>query len=239
MIQLRDVRKTYHKNGTTIVALDGVSLDVERGDFLAVLGPSGSGKSTLMNVMGLLDRPDAGTHSFLGEAVETLGEDDLAALRNEKIGFVFQSFHLLPRTTAQENVELPLLYSKRRDIGGLGARALDAVGLADRASHHPGELSGGQQQRVAIARALVNDPDLILADEPTGNLDRRSGLEVLALLQQLNRGGRTVILVTHDEELARMAHRLVRLLDGRVVADERLQRPSDAAELLAAAGGSR
>jgi len=239
MIELRDVRKTYRKNGSTIVALDGVSLDVERAEFLAVLGPSGSGKSTLMNVMGLLDRPDTGAHSFLGAAVDGLAEDDLAALRNEKIGFVFQSFHLLPRTTALENVELPLLYSKRRDIGGLGARALESVGLADRVSHHPSELSGGEQQRVAIARALVNDPDLILADEPTGNLDRRSGLEVLALLQQLNRSGRTVILVTHDEALARMAGRMVRLVDGKVVADQRLPRPHDAAELLAADGGSR
>ena len=237
MIQLRDACKTYRKNGSAIAALDGVTLDVERADFLAVLGPSGSGKSTLMNVIGLLDRPDTGAYSFLGELVDALGEDELATLRNEKIGFVFQSFHLLPKTTALENVELPLLYSRRRDIDGLGARALEAVGLADRASHHPGELSGGEQQRVAIARALVNDPELILADEPTGNLDRRSGLEVIALLQQLNRNGRTVILVTHDEELARMAGRIVRLVDGRVVSDERLPRPSDAVALLTANGG--
>jgi ABC-type lipoprotein export system ATPase subunit len=237
MIQLRDACKTYRKNGSAIAALDGVTLDVERADFLAVLGPSGSGKSTLMNVIGLLDRPDTGAYSFLGEAVDALGEDELATLRNEKIGFVFQSFHLLPKTTALENVELPLLYSRRRDIDGLGARALEAVGLADRASHHPGELSGGEQQRVAIARALVNDPELILADEPTGNLDRRSGLEVIALLQQLNRNGRTVILVTHDEELARMAGRIVRLVDGRVMSDERLPRPSDAVALLTANGG--
>ena len=237
MIQLRDACKTYRKNGSAIAALDGVTLDVERADFLAVLGPSGSGKSTLMNVIGLLDRPDTGAYSFLGEAVDALGEDELATLRNEKIGFVFQSFHLLPKTTALENVELPLLYSRRRDIDGLGARALEAVGLADRASHHPGELSGGEQQRVAIARALVNDPELILADEPTGNLDRRSGLEVIALLQQLNRNGRTVILVTHDEELARMAGRILRLVDGRVMSDERLPRPSDAVALLTANGG--
>jgi ABC-type lipoprotein export system ATPase subunit len=237
MIQLRDACKTYRKNGSAIAALDGVTLDVERADFLAVLGPSGSGKSTLMNVIGLLDRPDTGAYSFLGELVDALGEDELATLRNEKIGFVFQSFHLLPKTTALENVELPLLYSRRRDIDGLGARALEAVGLADRASHHPGELSGGEQQRVAIARALVNDPELILADEPTGNLDRRSGLEVIALLQQLNRNGRTVILVTHDEELARMAGRIVRLVDGRVMSDERLPRPSDAVALLTANGG--
>jgi putative ABC transport system ATP-binding protein len=237
MIRLRDARKTYRKDGGPIAALDGVSLDVESGDFLAVLGPSGSGKSTLLNVVGLLDRADTGSYSFLGEAVAGLDGDDLATLRNEKIGFIFQSFHLLPRTTALENVELPLLYSNRREIAGLGARALQAVGLGDRASHHPGELSGGQQQRVAIARALVNDPDLILADEPTGNLDRRSGLEVMALLQRLNGDGRTVILITHDEELARMAGRMVRLVDGRVVADERVPRPSDAAELLATNGG--
>lgn len=239
MIRLHDVRRTYRKDGSTIAALDGVSLDVQRAEFLAVLGPSGSGKSTLMNVIGLLDRPDGGSHSFLGQAVDALGEEALAVLRNETIGFVFQSFHLLPKTTALENVELPLLYSRRRDIGGLGARALEAVGLADRASHHPGELSGGQQQRVAIARALVNDPDLILADEPTGNLDRRSGLEIMALLQRLNHNGRTVILVTHDEDLARMAGRLVRLADGKIVADERLPRRSDAEVLLGADGGSR
>lgn len=239
MIRLYDARKTYRKDGSTIAALDGVSLDVLPGEFLAVLGPSGSGKSTLMNVIGLLDRADGGSHSFLGEAVDGLGEDALAVLRNEKIGFVFQSFHLLAKTTALENVELPLLYSRRRDIAGLGARALDAVGLADRASHHPAELSGGQQQRVAIARALVNDPDLILADEPTGNLDRRSGLEIMALLQQLNHNGRTVIVVTHDEELACMAGRLVRLADGKIVADERLPLRSDAELLLGADGGSR
>lgn len=239
MIRLHDVRRTYRKDGSTISALDGVSLDVQRAEFLAVLGPSGSGKSTLMNVIGLLDRPDGGSHSFLGQAVDALGEEALAVLRNETIGFVFQSFHLLPKTTALENVELPLLYSRRRDIGGLGARALEAVGLADRASHHPGELSGGQQQRVAIARALVNDPDLILADEPTGNLDRRSGLEIMALLQRLNHNGRTVILVTHDEELARMTGRLVRLADGKIVADERLPHRSDAEVLLGADGGSR
>jgi ABC-type lipoprotein export system ATPase subunit len=236
MIRLRDARKAYRKDGGTIAALDGVSLDVDRSDFVAVLGPSGSGKSTLLNIVGLLDRPDEGTYTFLDRQVGALGEDELALLRNERIGFVFQSFHLLARTTALENVELPLLYSRRRDIDGLGARALEAVGLADRASHHPGELSGGQQQRVAIARALVNDPDLILADEPTGNLDRRSGLEVIALLQRLNRDGRTVVLITHDEQLATMAKRIVRLADGKVVADERLASPVEAEELLAPVG---
>jgi putative ABC transport system ATP-binding protein len=216
MIRLEGVRRTYRKGDVRIDALDGVDLGVDRGEFVAVQGPSGSGKSTLMNIIGLLDRPDAGAYRLEGEDVSALGSDRLAALRNEKIGFVFQSFHLLPRATALENVELPLVYSSRRAQEGRGMHALTAVGMQDRARHEPSELSGGQQQRVAIARALVNDPDLILADEPTGNLDSASGLGIMHILQGLHAQGRTIVLITHDEHLARMAGRVVRVHDGRI-----------------------
>lgn len=240
MISLAGVSRTFVKGADRVRALEDVSLEIPRGDFLAVLGPSGSGKSTLMNVLGLLDRPDEGVYELDGRDVSRVSADELAALRNRRIGFVFQQFHLLPRTTAIENVELPLIYSDRRDLRGLGMAALERVGLRDRAHHHPGELSGGQQQRVAIARALVNDPDLILADEPTGNLDVRSGLEILSIFQELNTAGKTVVLVTHDAELATMARRMVRIVDGRLVSDERVNRRAVADELLAglAAEGS-
>ena len=220
MIDLSGVSKTYEKGASVVRALDDVSLRVDAGSFVAIEGPSGSGKSTLMNVIGLLDRPDTGSYRFDGESVDARSPDALAELRNARIGFVFQSFHLLPKTTALENVELPLLYSDRGDISGLGMRALESVGLADRARHTPGELSGGQQQRVAIARALVNEPDLILADEPTGNLDLESGREILAIFRELNRAGKTVLLVTHDPAIAAMASRRVRIVDGRIVSDE-------------------
>jgi ABC-type lipoprotein export system ATPase subunit len=173
-----------------------------------------------MNLIGLLDRPDSGTYTLDGTDVAALSPDELAELRNARIGFVFQSFHLLPKTTALENVELPLIYSDRRDIAGLGMKALAQVGLEDRAGHTPGELSGGQQQRVAIARALVNEPELILADEPTGNLDSASGLEVITLLQELHERGKTVVLITHDEKIAAMAPRRIQIVDGRIVSDE-------------------
>jgi ABC-type lipoprotein export system ATPase subunit len=186
MIQLEGVSKTYEKGSSVVGALVDVSLRIQEGEFVAIAGPSGSGKSTLMNIIGLLDRPDSGTYRFGGTDVADFTPDQLAELRNEKVGFVFQSFHLLPKTTALENVELPLVYSDRQDISGLGTRALTLVGLIDRADHHPGELSGGQQQRVAIARALVNEPEIILADEPTGNLDTKAGLEVMAIFQELN-----------------------------------------------------
>ena len=221
MIELQHVGRTYPRpGGEPVVALDDVSLRIERGDFLAIVGTSGSGKSTLMNVLGLLDRPDTGHYFLDGEDAAVLDVDRQARLRNQRIGFVFQAFHLLPRATALENVELPLVYSDREDIGGLGRRALEQVGLADRMHHRPSELSGGQQQRVAIARALVNDPDLILADEPTGNLDARSAAEVLALLDALHRAGRTIVLVTHDAVVAARCARVARIEAGRIVSLE-------------------
>ena len=216
MIELHDVEKVYPRPGAAVRALGGVSLRIERGEFLAVVGSSGSGKSTLMNVLGLLDRPSAGRYLLDGQDVAGLSVDEQSGLRNRRIGFVFQAFHLLPRTSALENVELPLLYSDRTTFDGLGRRALEAVGLADRMDHQPSELSGGQQQRVAIARALVNDPDLLLADEPTGNLDAVSAGEIMALFESLNRAGRTIVLVTHDPQLAAHCQRTVRLEAGRL-----------------------
>ena len=228
MIELDQVNKSYRKNAEEVRALVDVTVQVEAGEFVAVVGPSGSGKSTLMNVVGLLDRPDSGTFRLDGGDVASFTADELARLRNEKIGFVFQTFHLLPKTTALENVELPLIYCSRADISGLGARALEQVGLTDRAKHLSGELSGGEQQRVAIARALVNEPELILADEPTGNLDTQAGLEVLAIFQELNRQGKTVVLVTHDAAVAAMASRVVEIVDGRIVTDRTTDAPRDA-----------
>jgi len=238
MIKLNQVNKTYRKDAAEVCALQDVSLTIERGEFVAVIGPSGSGKSTLMNVIGLLDRPDSGSYHLDDGDVASLTSDELAQLRNENIGFVFQTFHLLPKTTALENVELPLIYSSRGDISGMGTQALEKVGLKDRAKHLPSELSGGQQQRVAIARALVNDPDLILADEPTGNLDTRSGLEVLAIFQELNRAGKSVVLVTHDAAVAEMAHRIVEIVDGRIVGDRPVEESKDARESLAKLPGN-
>ena len=232
MIELTQVNKTYRKDAEEVRALADVSLQVGEGEFVAVMGPSGSGKSTLMNVIGLLDRPDSGSYRLDGGEVDEFTPDELARLRNERVGFVFQTFHLLPKTTALENVELPLIYSSRSDISGLGDRAMERVGLKDRAKHLPGELSGGQQQRVAIARALVNDPELILADEPTGNLDSKAGLEVLAIFQELNREGKTVVLITHDAAVAAMAERVVELVDGRIVSDAPVEHPKDATEEL-------
>jgi ABC-type lipoprotein export system ATPase subunit len=239
MIELDCINRHYRKHGRVVRALDGVSLEIEHGEFVAVLGPSGSGKSTLLNILGLLDRPDRGVYRLDGSDVNSYGADELAALRNRKVGFVFQTFHLLPKTPAVENVELPLVYSDRASLSGLAAKALERVGLSDRASHYPGELSGGQQQRVAIARALVNEPELILADEPTGNLDSRSGLEIMAILQGLNADGATVVLVTHDAELARMASRRIEISDGRIARDEGVTDRLDAAASLGAAAEAR
>jgi putative ABC transport system ATP-binding protein len=228
VIQLSDIVRTYARPGQAPVhALAGVSLEIARGDFLAIIGTSGSGKSTLMNVLGLLDRADGGRYLLDGADVTALDVDAQARVRNRRLGFVFQAFHLLPRTTALENVELPLVYSDREDIAGLGLRALEQVGLADRATHHPSELSGGQQQRVAIARALVNEPDLVLADEPTGNLDARSAGEVLDVLEGLSRAGRTIVLVTHDPAVAARCTRVARLEDGRLLGIEE-RRPAAA-----------
>ena len=219
MIELQGIGRTYTRpGGDAVRALDGVSLRIDRGEFVAIVGASGSGKSTLMNVLGLLDRPTEGRYLLDGRDVADLGVNELARLRNQRVGFVFQAFHLLPRTSALENVELPLLYSDRASIKGLGRRALEAVGLADRIDHRPSELSGGQQQRVAIARALVNEPDLLLADEPTGNLDARSAGEIMSIFQSLHQAGRTLVLITHDAALAAHCGRIFHLDQGRITA---------------------
>jgi len=234
---IRDVTKVFDLGDIQVNALRGVTLRVGQGEFVAVMGSSGSGKSTLMNILGCLDLPSSGDYLLDGIPVASLGRNRLADLRNEKIGFVFQGFNLLPRTTALENVELPLLYDRSQRIGKPrenAVAALTRVGLGDRLHHHPNQLSGGQQQRVAIARALVNQPAIVLADEPTGNLDSRTTLGVLALFQQLNREGLTLVLVTHETEVARYASRLVELRDGRVRRDEAIAAPRDAAADLAA-----
>jgi putative ABC transport system ATP-binding protein len=218
MIELQGISKTYTRpTGETVRALDDVSLCINRGEFLAIVGASGSGKTTLMNILGLLDAPTEGRYLFDGREVAKLSVAEQAGFRNTRVGFVFQGFHLLPRTSALENVELPLLYSDRASIDGLGSKALHAVGLGDRMRHTPSELSGGQQQRVAIARALVNEPDVLLADEPTGNLDSQSAGEIMEIFQTLNQSGRTIVLVTHDAAMAAHARRVVRLEQGREV----------------------
>jgi putative ABC transport system ATP-binding protein len=226
MIELNGITKTYTRpTGEPVNALIDISLQIDDGEFVAIVGTSGSGKSTLMNILGLLDVPSAGSYRLRGQDTAGLAAGAQAQWRNKRIGFVFQTFHLLPRTSALENVELPLLYSDRTSIRGLGRRALDSVGLGDRISHRPSELSGGQQQRVAIARALVNEPDLLLADEPTGNLDCRSANEVMAIFQGLNKSGRTIVLVTHDAEIANHCRRIARIERGRIVADQRVMEP--------------
>jgi putative ABC transport system ATP-binding protein len=235
LIEARDLSRVYNLDAGRVVALDGVTLDVEEGEFVSVMGPSGSGKSTFMNLVGCLDRPSSGRYRLGGTAVESLNADGLAALRNRAIGFVFQQFNLLPRTDALGNVELPMIYAgtERKARRERALAALARVGLADRSHHRPQQLSGGQQQRVAIARALVNAPSLLLADEPTGALDSRTATEILGVFQDLNREGVTVVLVTHDSEVARHARRVVRFRDGRVVEDAR-QEPLDAREEMAA-----
>jgi len=231
MIEMHGINKTYRRpTGETVQALSDVSLRIERGEFVAIVGASGSGKSTLMNILGLLDAPTSGRYLFDGRDVAALSVAEQARFRNKRVGFIFQAFHLLPRTSALENVELPLLYSDRASLNDLGRKALQAVGLADRMRHTPSELSGGQQQRVAIARALVNEPDLLLADEPTGNLDAQSATEILEIFAALNRSGRTVVLVTHDQAIAARARRIVRLEGGRVVTDNPTTQLADTLE---------
>jgi putative ABC transport system ATP-binding protein len=233
LIETESLTRLYKLGSETVTALDDVSVSVDEGEFVAVMGPSGSGKSTFMNVVGCLDKPTSGTYRLDGELVSRLSNDALAAVRNRKIGFVFQQFHLLDRLDALANVELPMLYAEtdravRRDRAIV---ALKRVGLGDRIHHRPTQLSGGQQQRVAVARALVNDPKMLLADEPTGALDSRTSVELMALFQKLNRDGTTVVIVTHEPDIAAYANRLIRFLDGHVVSDRR-QAPVDAAERL-------
>jgi len=217
LIQLEGINKTYGSGDAAVLALQDFTLTVSAGESLAVMGPSGSGKSTLMNILGCLDTPTSGSYWFAGEDVSRLNETELAHVRNRRIGFVFQQFQLLPKMSAWRNVELPLLYRNVGDRRALALHALDQVGLGNRIDHRPNQLSGGQQQRVAIARALVTDPDLILADEPTGNLDTASSRDVLAVLRDLNEQGRTIIVITHDPEVAPVARRTVHVRDGRLV----------------------
>jgi putative ABC transport system ATP-binding protein len=226
IITIRDMTKVYRMGEYEVHALRGVSLDIYEGEFLSIMGPSGSGKSTLMNMLGALDSPSSGSYLLDGTDVSQLSDNQLADVRNQKIGFVFQNFNLLPRTTAVQQVELPLIYAGRRQRRQQAVEALNLVGLGERLDHKPSELSGGQQQRVAIARALVNEPAIILADEPTGNLDSKSGTEIMQILQSLNRDkGITVIFVTHDPWIARHTRRVIRLADGLIVGDEAIENP--------------
>jgi putative ABC transport system ATP-binding protein len=222
LIDIRDITKVYEMGEEKVHALSGVSLGVERGEYVAIMGPSGSGKSTLMNLVGCLDTPSAGSYILNGKEVARMTDDELAAIRNQEIGFVFQTFNLLPRTSAVQQVELPLVYGglSRKERRERAVRALKAVGLGDRMNHTPNEMSGGQRQRVAIARALINDPSILLADEPTGNLDSQTGAEIMALFDELNSKGNTIVLVTHEEDIAAHARRIVRLKDGKIRDDQ-------------------
>jgi putative ABC transport system ATP-binding protein len=231
LIEIRDLYKIYRVGSQEVPAVQGVDLDVAEGEFVAIMGSSGSGKSTLMNLIGCLDSPTSGTYHLAGQDVSGLRDDELATIRNRRIGFVFQTFNLLPRSTATQNVELPLIYAgvgravRQRRV----AVALESVGLADRGHHRPNELSGGQRQRVAIARALVNEPALLLADEPTGNLDSRTSEEIMAVITDLHRPGHTIIVVTHEADIAAYSRRIIRLTDGRITSDETNPTPSQTA----------
>ncbi len=222
LIQVKDLYKIYQMGNVEVRALDGVSVDIESNEYISIMGPSGSGKSTLMNLIGCLDTPTSGDFFMDGVNVATMTDDELAHIRNKQIGFVFQTFNLLPKSTSLRNVELPLIYNgsiKASERKGMAISALERVGLGDRTHHKPNELSGGQRQRVAVARALVNDPAIILADEPTGNLDSKTGEEIMALFDDLHQQGNTIILVTHEEHIAAHANRVVRLLDGKISED--------------------
>ena len=223
LISLTNIKRHYDVGGEIVRALDGVDLKIQQNEYISIMGPSGSGKSTLMNMIGCLDTPTEGTYEFGGELVHEMDDDQLASIRNRKIGFVFQTFNLLPKATALRNVEVPLIYSNipKDDRLEMANSALVSVGLGDRVDHKPNELSGGQRQRVAIARALVNDPSIILADEPTGNLESKSGIEIMKILDQLHSKGNTIILVTHEQEIARHANRIITIFDGRVKKDLR------------------
>ena len=225
LISLKNIYKIYNVGGEEVRALDGIDLAIESNDYLAIMGPSGSGKSTLMNMIGCLDTPTSGKYEFEGEMVQIMDDSQLASIRNRKIGFVFQTFNLLPKATAQHNVEIPLVYANvpKSERMRIATDALKSVGLSDRLHHRPNELSGGQRQRVAIARALVNSPSIILADEPTGNLDSKSGSEIMAILDDLHEAGNTIILVTHEDNIAQHAHRIISLFDGKIVKDSKQQ----------------
>jgi putative ABC transport system ATP-binding protein len=232
VIQLEGIDKVYQAGEVAVHAVRGVSLTVHQGEFVAVMGASGSGKSTLMNLIGCLDRPTAGRYSLDGEEVGALSKGELSQVRNLRLGFVFQGFNLLSRTSALENVELPLLYSPHghgaRELRRRAQAALERVGLADRAGHHPSQLSGGQQQRVAIARSLVNEPAVLLADEPTGNLDTRTSIEIMAIFQELNRKGMTILMVTHEQDISRYCRREIVMRDGQIVSDRPVAERLDA-----------
>ena len=221
LISLKNIKRHYDVGGEVVRALDGVDLVIKENEYISIMGPSGSGKSTLMNMIGCLDTPTDGNYEFGGELVHKMDDDQLASIRNRKIGFVFQTFNLLPKATALRNVEVPLIYSNipKEERLETANNALVSVGLGDRVDHKPNELSGGQRQRVAIARALVNNPSIILADEPTGNLDSRSGIEIMRILDQLHSKGNTIILVTHEEDIAKHANRIITIFDGRVKED--------------------
>jgi putative ABC transport system ATP-binding protein len=238
LIQLRGVRKTFDLGGVEVRALDGIDLDIGRGEYLGIMGPSGSGKTTLMDILGFLSRPSGGVYDFDGRRVESLADDELAVLRGERVGFVFQTFNLLPRLTAGENVELPLLYRRvpRRARRRRAQEMLERVGLATRVAHRPNELSGGERQRVAIARALINHPSVVLADEPTGALDSATGEAILALIEDLHRSGQTIVMVTHDPRVGARVQRVVRLQDG-VVVDGALAGAGHSATVAAEPGG--